>query len=580
MVGSKSNVEKNGCQCITIGKLSYRFVIYWTELPTFRLFPIQAQRLCLQRGDITRAVAMEGWRPFHSSYLSEDSIQPKAHVVEGNASRVLSKCVAWWNSENPALNPYERAMFAAQSGNLNALLRAMTSGSWEDLLWAHCRALVESRVDATLRTKIDCGPRADTLSVLGRPQKGLDIEDIGLQLPTSAWLPGSWTLSEAFAKAETVLGWCPINYLLRVAEEDTSFVPPTIRSSEISAFLNRNDRNDTKILSGSEPSSSRHLLLQAMFYAICRGVALREYSELLTAMASVASLFIPQPIREILASGVTNANWPDQLTLDELDCHVLRFLAHFVLCLRLLETGLPNEPCNAVFEAYIITLIVERRYSLVASYVAQLTSPMRQTHWYASFLSSKLPFHLLYPNYKDSVSVSGLKKPEDCRQCLEYAEVAGLDVRSITRAVIRIVRRRFDEQEGLREGALSTSAPLPTSNDITDIVGGDVVAYLTQVDKARIAALDWLVHDRAQRGELLVLANSLIRLFIAMRKFRAARALLDRLPLALLDQLKLKLLQAEAEFDVDVARVAVPPWLANSVREHEALILYLQTRVR
>lgn len=54
-------------------------------------------------------------------------------------------------------------MFAAQSGNLSALLRAMTSGSWEDLLWAHCRALVESRVDATLRTKIDCGPRADTL---------------------------------------------------------------------------------------------------------------------------------------------------------------------------------------------------------------------------------------------------------------------------------------------------------------------------------------------------------------------------------------------------------------------------------
>lgn len=174
----------------------------------------------------------------------------------------------------------------------------------------------------------------------------------------------------------------------------------------------------------------------------------------------------------------------------------------------------------------------------------------------------------------------GLKKPEDCSQCLEYADAAGLNVQSITRAVIRIVRRRFDEQENLEEGVLNAATPLPTSNGITDIVGGDVVAYLTQVDKARIAALDWLAHDRAQRGELLVLANSLIRLFIAMRKLRAARALLDRLPLALCDQLKLKLLQAEEDFGVEVARAAVPPWLSNTVREHEALVLYLQARVR
>ncbi|VDK22699.1 unnamed protein product [Taenia asiatica] len=227
----------------------------------------QAQRLCLQRGDITRAVAMEGWRPFHSSYLSKGGVQPKKHV-EGNANRVLSKCVAWWNSENPALSPYERAMFAAQSGNLSALLRAMTSGNWEDLLWAHCRALVESRVDATLRTKIDCGPRADTLSVLGRTQKDFEIEDIGLQLPNSAWLPGSWTLSEAFSKAETALGWCPMNCLFRVFGADSSFAPPILCPSEISAFLNRNEINDIKTLGGSNSPPIRHMLLQAMFYAI------------------------------------------------------------------------------------------------------------------------------------------------------------------------------------------------------------------------------------------------------------------------------------------------------------------------
>lgn len=148
--------------------------------------------------------------------------------------------------------------------------------------------------------------------------------------------------------------------------------------------------------------------------------------------------------------------------------------------------------------------------------------------------------------------------------------------------MIRIVRRRFEECENSESGKMNTSQAAPliaSTTGLTDLVGGDVVDCLTQLDKARIAALDWLGHDRAQRGELLVLANSLLRLFIAMRKLRAARALLDRLPLALLDQLKLKLLQAEEEYGEEITRAAVPPWLANSIREHECLILYLQARV-
>ncbi|VUZ54048.1 unnamed protein product [Hymenolepis diminuta] len=518
----------------------------------------RAQRICLQRGDITRAVAMEAWRPFHSSYLSEDIANSDNHVVEGNASRVLSKSVAWWSAENPALNIHERAIFAAQSGNLSALLAAVTSGSWEDLLWAHCRALVESRVDATLRSKLYCGPRADTLAVFGRPQNGRTIENVGLQVPDSAWTPGTWSLSDAFTKAETVMGWRPVDYLFKLMEDESTFDPPPLKPTEIAAFLNRTAYDAVKA-SGDPRLSSRQMLLQAMFYTIYRGIALQEYSEVLTAVASVTPLFIPPLIREILSAGVSNAKWPDQLTLDQLDCHVLRFLAHLVLCLQKLESSLPEEPCNAILEAYIITLIVERRLPLVASYVSRLSTSVRQTRWYASFLSS-------------------LKKLEDRHQCLDYAEEAGLDVKRITRAVIRIVRRRFDEQEntGVEDKARAGPFLKPSQTRVVDIVSSDMVPYLTQLDKVRIAALDWLAHDRGQRGELLVLANSLMRLFIAMKKLGAARAVLERLPMALVDQLKVKLLQAEEAYDTEVAKAAVPPWLANSIREHVCLVNYLQ----
>lgn len=70
-----------------------------------------------------------------------------------------------------------------------------------------------------------------------------------------------------------------------------------------------------------------------------------------------------------------------------------------------------------------------------------------------------------------------------------------------------------------------------------------------------------------------------MRLFIAMKKLGAARAVLERLPMALVDQLKVKLLQAEEAYGTEVAKAAVPPWLANSIREHVCLVNYLQAMV-
>lgn len=72
--------------------------------------------------------------------------------------------------------------------------------------------------------------------------------------------------------------------------------------------------------------------------------------------------------------------------------------------------------------------------------------------------------------------------------------------------MIRIVRRRFDEQEntGVEDKARAGPFLKPSQTKVIDIVSSDMVPYLTQLDKVRIAALDWLAHDRGQRGELLV----------------------------------------------------------------------------
>lgn len=54
---------------------------------------------------------------------------------------------------------------------------------------------------------------------------------------------------------------------------------------------------------------------------------------------------------------------------------------------------------------------------------------------------------------------------------------------------------------------------------------------------------------------------------------------MERLPTALVDQLQLKLLRAEEDYGNEIGKAAVPPWLANSVREHVCLVKYLQAMV-
>uniref|UniRef100_A0A183SQ45 Nuclear pore complex protein n=1 Tax=Schistocephalus solidus TaxID=70667 RepID=A0A183SQ45_SCHSO len=628
----------------------------------------KAQRLCKLRGEFWRAAAMDGWRTFHCPTFTNNEKEnenrnngvTEEQMVEGNPNRILSKMVSWWNAENPKINPHERAIYAALSGNLSALLQALKSECWDDVLWAHCCAMVESRVDAGIRSLLNCGPRTDTMSVLGEPHPVWGSE-AGLGLPDSAWSYGSWSLLECFTKTETVLGWSPTEFLHRVSTSSidgdcqTSFVQPTTKVSAMADFLGR---SSTPVLESSQSSRpSDPLLLKAFFYATCRGLALGEFSGnqfcfctgkdasdpvtsplqhttpysidslrglscswlvytrikpchlyLLDTMSSIVPLLVPQPIQQILQSHITHANsavLADSLSLNPLYCHVLRFMAHLVICLQHLEPDLPDHQCTRVLEAYIATLIAEQRLPLVAHYTACLSSPALQTQWYAAFLSGKaLPslhgVYLLeqecYQNvYWQNYDLKNrLKKPEDREQCLAYGIEAGLNLRSITRAVVRTMRYRFgqldQEQQQQqppsppsdisqpRPTATSRSHPLPAYGDtqIITLVGRDVADLLTPLDRSRIAAIDWLVYDKSQRGEALVLANSLLRLFIAMRKLQAARSVLDRLPMAILDQLKLRLEAREDEEEGGGPGTNLPLWLENSVREHECLLLYLQ----
>lgn len=128
----------------------------------------RAQELAADNGHHWLAAALEGWRPHHdpnhgnSSVLGADSMQP----AEGNLYRDLWKRACWEAASNPTCSLYERAVYGALSGNIQAVLPACTT--WEDQLWARMRVLVDVCVEQELRTATQQARSLDPLP-LGYP---------------------------------------------------------------------------------------------------------------------------------------------------------------------------------------------------------------------------------------------------------------------------------------------------------------------------------------------------------------------------------------------------------------------------
>ncbi|KAL1421501.1 hypothetical protein MTO96_004185 [Rhipicephalus appendiculatus] len=78
--------------------------------------------------------------------MGADATQP----AEGNLYRDLWKRACWEAASNPTCSLYERAVYGALSGNVQAMLPACNT--WEDQLWARMRAVVDVCVELELRT--------------------------------------------------------------------------------------------------------------------------------------------------------------------------------------------------------------------------------------------------------------------------------------------------------------------------------------------------------------------------------------------------------------------------------------------
>ncbi|XP_046684879.1 nuclear pore complex protein Nup107 isoform X2 [Homalodisca vitripennis] len=121
----------------------------WAEVRCGRIS--EAQKLCHHCGQSWRAATLEGWKLYHDpNYQNKLAITEK-QPVEGNLHRDIWKLCAYQLSENIRAGTYARAVYGALCGNLDALLPACET--WDDVLWAHTRVLVDQLVEQRIRNE-------------------------------------------------------------------------------------------------------------------------------------------------------------------------------------------------------------------------------------------------------------------------------------------------------------------------------------------------------------------------------------------------------------------------------------------
>ncbi|CDZ96991.1 Nuclear pore complex, rNup107 component (sc Nup84) [Phaffia rhodozyma] len=185
---------------------------------------------------------------------------------------------------------------------------------------------------------------------------------------------------------------------------------------------------------------------------------------------------------------------------------LLRFFAHLVLYLRLLDKSPPVEFANIILQAYLDVLEKEGRTELVAVYAGSLGERHAEES-YSRFLKDMNP-----RVSKEEKSVALFRAKEN-----------GLDLVEVAKITVRLIMgEAFIALPGLEH-----PEPDITDFDTNVIEGGQ--------DWILIRSLEWLTVSDETFPEALIQSNALVRYFLASGKVHAAKELLLELPRKLLD---------------------------------------------
>ncbi|XP_018573204.1 nuclear pore complex protein Nup107 [Anoplophora glabripennis] len=211
----------------------------------------------------------------------------------------------------------------------------------------------------------------------------------------------------------------------------------------------------------------------------------------------------------------------DEWTEDnKVSTHYLRFYAHLILFLDQIGQGHNRDITEKVLKAYIKRLMGRNEAELIPFYVSKL-NPGSQIY--------------LYSQYLEKIIDTNERKSH-----LTYAEQNGLDVLSITKQVVENIRNIPNEIEG----------------------SVNLQQKITDLDKYKISALDWVNFYDNQKAEALIQANAIIFTFLTLGKLDAAQLALNKV--------------SSDTVDVLLSEGNVGEELNQAIKEHFSYKAYLE----
>ncbi|CAF0971958.1 unnamed protein product [Brachionus calyciflorus] len=191
---------------------------------------------------------------------------------------------------------------------------------------------------------------------------------------------------------------------------------------------------------------------------------------------------------------------------------VLRFSSHLALFYRAASYQIKNDTLIQILDSFSQYLIDNNYKEIIAYYVSNLT-PELQVKRYSKFLQT-------ITDNKERMTMLKLAKERNMNvQAITQNIVDNLSKQATVR---KDVTQRFDET------SLSTTAFISKTADLFAPKTGQI---LTEEDKIKINAIDWIVYDQSQRLKLLEYANLTMRYFLLERQFfEATKLVFSKIP--------------------------------------------------
>lgn len=341
--------------------------------------------LCEQADQPWRAASLRGAMLYQQQALDGlDANDDEAMTTElstpkasGNRNRLLWKAVCKRLATNTSLDPYERALYGSLAGHLGSVLAVSSSDSWEEHLWAHINACLESRIEGA-------------------------FEERGAANGSGSW----WTQGG---------GKGSIN-LTELRGEKTKHTTEDIRTEIREIFARVKGGFSAGVADSKGQGYGESLKLQAddPYRVVQQAIILDEVPELLIQVESRLSE---------MRANIRPKRY----------AHLVRFFAHLVLYLRLLgKVQLPASSCNSILRHYVEVL--EDIASSTSS--DDVASDGELVAMYASSLERESAEES-YAHYLKGLN--DLSTIEVKQEALLRAKQHELDVAAVARLVVQVI---------------------------------------------------------------------------------------------------------------------------------------------